>query len=102
MTQWVKNLPAMQEMQETQVRSLGQGDLEEGLATHSTILAWRVPGRLQSTGLQRVGHKVIEHTRTHAIQLGKKNPEKNKELIYATMWMNIMLSGKKHLENILS
>ena len=55
-TQWVKNLPAMQEMQETQVRSLGQGDLEEGLATHSTILAWRVPGRLQSTGLQRVGH----------------------------------------------
>ena len=59
-------------------------------------------GRLQSTGLQRVGHKVIEHTRTHAIQLGKKNPEKNKELIYATMWMNIMLSGKKHLENMLS
>jgi len=99
--QWVKNLPAMQEMQETQVRSLGQGDLEEGLATHSSILAWRVPGRLQSTGLQRVGHKVIERTHTcHTAR--QKKMEKNKELIYATMWMNIMLSGKKHLESMLS
>ena len=56
--QWVKNLPAMQE---TQVQSLGQEDpLEEDMATHSSILAWRIPwteepGRLQSTGLQRVG-----------------------------------------------
>ena len=55
----VKNLPAMQE---TQVRSLGQEDpLEEGMATHSSILAWRIPwteepGRLQSMGSQRVGH----------------------------------------------
>ena len=49
-------------MQETQVPSLGQEDpLEEGMATHSRILAWRVPwtaepGGLQSTGLERVGH----------------------------------------------
>ena len=55
----VKNLPAMQE---TQVRSLGQEDpLEKGMATHSSILAWRIPwtekpGRLQSIGSQRVGH----------------------------------------------
>ena len=47
----VKNLPAMQEMQ---IRSLGQEDpLEKGLATHSSILAWRIPwtekpGQLQS------------------------------------------------------
>ena len=42
--QWVKNLPANQEMQETWVQSLGQEDpLEEGMATHSSILAWRVP-----------------------------------------------------------
>ena len=53
----VKNLPAMQETQETWVRSLGQEDpLEEGMATHSHILAWRIPwteepGGLQSTGL---------------------------------------------------
>ena len=52
----------MQETQEMQVRSLGREDpLEEGMATHSKILAWRnpwteEPGRLQSIGLQRVGH----------------------------------------------
>ena len=40
----VKNLPATQELQETQVRSLGWEDpLEEDMATHSTILAWRIP-----------------------------------------------------------
>ena len=58
----VKNLPAMQDSQETQVQSLGQKDpLEEGTATHSSILAWRIPwteepGGLQSMGLQRVVH----------------------------------------------
>ena len=60
--QLVKNLPAMQEMQKKQVRFLGQkGPLEKEMATHSSILAWRIPwkeepGRLQSMGLQRVGH----------------------------------------------
>ena len=55
----VKNLPAMQE---TLVRSLDlEHPLEEGTATHSSILAWRVPrteapGGLQSIGLQRVRH----------------------------------------------
>ena len=55
----VKNLSAMQE---TQVPSLGWEDLlEEGMATHSSILAWRIPwteepGRLRSMGLQRVKH----------------------------------------------
>ena len=43
MDQWVKNLPAMKEMQEMRVQSLGQEDsLEEGMATHSSILAWRI------------------------------------------------------------
>ena len=57
----VKNLPAVQETQETWVQSLGQEDaMEEEMATHSSILAWRMswteePGRLQSMGLQRVG-----------------------------------------------
>ena len=57
--QWVKNLPAMQEMQ---VQSLGQEDpLEKEMATHSRILARRIswteePARLQCTGLQRVTH----------------------------------------------
>ena len=55
----VKNLPAMWE---TQVQSLGREDpLEKRMATHSNILAWRIPwteepGGLQSVGLQRVGH----------------------------------------------
>ena len=40
----VRNLPAMQETQETWVQSLGQEEpLEEGMATHSNILAWRIP-----------------------------------------------------------
>ena len=40
----VKNLPAMQETQETQVRSLGQEDpLEKEMATHTSILAWSIP-----------------------------------------------------------
>ena len=57
--QMVKNLPAMQEVR---AQSLGWEDpLEKGMATHSTILAWRIPwteepGGLQSTGSQRVGH----------------------------------------------
>ena len=55
MAQMVKNPPAMQE---TCVQSLGQEDpLEKGVATHSSILAWRIPwteepGRLQSRGLR--------------------------------------------------
>ena len=41
MVQWVKNPPAMQEMQVTQVQSLDREDpLEDGMATHSSILAW--------------------------------------------------------------
>ena len=57
--QLVKNLPAMQE---TLVQFLGQEDpLEKEMATHSSILAWRIPGTeepggLQSMGLQRAGH----------------------------------------------
>ena len=61
----------MQEMREMQVRPLGREDpLEEGMATHSSILAWKIPwteetGRLQSMGLQRVRHNwVTEHAHT--------------------------------------
>ena len=58
----IKNPPGIQEMQETWVRSLGREDpLEESSATHSSVLAWRIPwlekpGGLQSMGSQRVGH----------------------------------------------
>ena len=59
MAQTVKHLPAMQK---TQVQFLGQEDpLEKGMATHFSILVWRIlcteeAGRLQSMGLQRGGH----------------------------------------------
>ena len=59
MAQMVKNLPAAQA---AWVQSLGQEDpLEKGMATHSTILAWRIPwteepSRLQSMELQKLGH----------------------------------------------
>ena len=59
MAQMVKNLPATQE---TWVQSLGQEDpLQKGMATHSSIPAWRIPwaeepGRVQSKGSQTVGH----------------------------------------------
>ena len=57
--QTVKNPPAMQK---TRVRSLGwEYSLEKGIATHSSIFAWKIPwteepGGLQSMGLQRIGH----------------------------------------------
>ena len=57
--QMVKRLPAMWE---TWVQSLGWDEpLEKEMATHSSILAWKIPwtedpGRLQSTGSQRIGH----------------------------------------------
>ena len=59
MVQRLKRLPGMRE---TRVQSLGWEDsLEKEMATHSSTLAWRIPwteepGRLQSMGLQRVGH----------------------------------------------
>ena len=61
----VKNLPVMWE---TQILSLGQEDpLEKGIATHSSILAWRTPwaeepGVLQSMRSQRVGHNSVTNT----------------------------------------
>ena len=57
--QWIKNPPAMQE---TWIQSLGWEDpLEQGMATHPSILAWKIPwieepGGLHSMGSQRVGH----------------------------------------------
>ena len=63
--QMVKNLPVIQE---TQVLSIGQEDpLEKEMATHLSILAWRIPwtempGRLQSMGLQRVGYTYTERS----------------------------------------
>ena len=60
--QLVKNLPAMWE---TWVQSLGWEDiLKKGKATHSNILAWRIPWTIQSMGSQRVGHDRVTFTFT--------------------------------------
>ena len=65
MAQMVKKLPAMRE---TQLQSLGQKDpLKKGMATHSSILAWRIPwteepGGLQSKGSQRVRYDQMTNT----------------------------------------
>ena len=66
----VKNLPAMWE---TQVLSLGQKDpLEKGVATHSSILAWRIPWTEEPIGLQTMGFK--ESDTTGRLILYRGNP----------------------------
>ena len=66
-------------MRETWVQSLGQEDpLEKEMATHSSILAWRIPwveepGGLQSTGLQRVGHDLVTEQQQHVILADQQN-----------------------------
>ena len=80
----VKNTPAKQEPQEMQVRSLSQEDpLEEGMATHSSILAWRIPwteepGGPQSMGLQKVGHDLVT----------KPPPPPYVHFIYSSVYVN--------------
>ena len=63
MAQQVKNLPAMQETQEVRIQSLGQEDpLEEGMATCSSILAWKIPGAEEPGRLQPMSHKELDMT----------------------------------------
>ena len=63
----VKNLPAMQE---TWVQSLGQEDpLEKGMATHSSVLAWRIPWIEEPSRLQSMGHKELDTTKQLTLSL---------------------------------
>ena len=84
MAQMVKNLPTMWE---TWVQSLGWEDaLEEGMATHPSILAWRIPwteepGGLQSMQLQRVGHNLATE---------QEQQKFNKFLIFIKMDKNLI------------
>ena len=64
----VTNLPAMQE---TQLGSLGRGDaLDKGMATHSSFLAWRIPGTEEPGGLQSMGSDTTEMTKQQQQQQG--------------------------------
>ena len=78
--QMVKNLPAMQE---TWVRSLGWKDtLEKGMATHSCILAWRIPGTEEPGGLQSMG-------------LQRSDTTEQLTLSHFSMEINLTISKKK-------
>ena len=58
----VKHLPAMQETQEIWVRSLGwEVPLEEGMVSHSSVLAWRIPWTEEPDGLQSMGSQRVRH-----------------------------------------
>ena len=62
MAQWVQNLPAMQETQEMWVQRLGQEDpLEEGMAIHPSIPAWRIPWTEEPGGLQSIESQRVRH-----------------------------------------
>ena len=59
----VKNLPASQETQESWVQSVGQEDpLEKRIATHSSILAWKIPWTEEPGGLQSMGSQESDTT----------------------------------------
>ena len=81
----VKNPPAMQE---TQVQSLGQKDpLEKEMATHSSILAWRIPwtenhGGLQTIRSQRVRYERVTNTFTFSLYFIPKHSEIGVILLY--------------------
>ena len=61
MAQWVKNLPTMQESQETWVQSLGwEEPLEKEMATHSYILAWKINGQSNLADYSPMGHKELD------------------------------------------
>ena len=85
--QTVKNPPAMQELQETWVPSLCWGDpLEEGMATHSSTLAWRIPwveesDGLQTRGSQRDRHDGNDSVCTHASETSEKPMVRNLEVL---------------------
>ena len=76
----VENPPIQNKMQETQVRSLGQKDpLEQEMATHSSMLGWKIPWTEESGGQQSMGlqswTRLSTHTHTHT-------HTKNKYILY--------------------
>ena len=77
MAQRVKDLPAMQDTSEIQVQFLGrENSLEEGTATHSSILAWRVPWTEEPDRLRSIGCKESDTTEAteHSTALDSSSP----------------------------
>ena len=100
--QLVNSLPAMQE---TWVRSLGMEDpLEKGKATHSSILAWRIPWTIQSMGSQRVRHNRVTFTIWASLvaQLLKNLPAMRETLVRSLGWEDPLEKGKATHSSILA
>ena len=99
--QMVKCLPTMRD---TQVQSLGWEDLlEKERATHSSILAWRIPGteepgRLQTMGSQRVGHdwacKELVMLQNGVTHLRKQKKYESRTFICSDLLLNVRTTGK--------
>ena len=106
----VKNLPCQSRRSKTQVWYLGwENPLEEELATHSSILAWKTPwteepNRLQGTGSQRIGHDWAQtHTHTHSL-IQAIIPHQQTKIIFEKLnknnWMTLpMPQSKKNISN---
>ena len=103
-----KNRLPMQETQETRIQSMGWEDpLEEGTATHSSTLAWRISwteetGRLQSIGSQRVGYDwsdLEEHINTQ-IQLCNSSKHKTEKENYENAHSNQIIQNQWYRENL--
>ena len=99
--QTVKNLPAVRM---TWIRSLGWEDpLEKGMATHSSILAWRIPwteepGRLQSMGLQRVRHDWATFIPVNTTSPeGERTQKMNNILRLSASISSFLVISKKHV-----
>ena len=84
MALWVKIPPAMQETQETRIQSLFQEDpLEEHMATHPSILAWRIAWTVEPGGLQSMGSQ--SQTGLKRLSMGKKASPSEASLHQATL-----------------
>ena len=76
-------------MQEMQVWSLGQEDpLEEEMATHSSILAWRIPWTEEPGGLQSMGHKELDTTEQQLPVPEKKYARNNLLMLLEANWIS--------------
>ena len=96
----------MQELQEMPVWSLVQEDLlEAGMATHSNILAWRIPwtekpGGLQSTGLQRVRHDWSDLARTHSFFVQVLCTRRCSECMTPINFFDLILSSQQPCKEV--
>ena len=95
--QMVKNLPAMRE---TCVRSLDEEELvEKGMATHSSVLAWRIPWTEEPGGLQSVGRKESDMTGQLTLYFHRQcNARKGEVLVSFCIFILIMCSFTSSLK----